>query len=164
MVDVMMFYGSFWWIRLREWHIKYKYEWMIQTKPLTVLTAILIWIVAMICATPAAIVSTILPMPNDSNATYCSPFGDGPNVKTYEKWVFFTLLIFIEVTLMHFNACWLRIAQMHEMNIKRPNTIYECQTFNNYECLNVVHFISFYFIWINNETNLHHSYANPKIN
>lgn len=61
-----------------------------QTKPLTVITAVLIWILSLLCAAPAAIVSDVVPilLGNTTNRTIyaCSPFGaDGPYKKTYAK-------------------------------------------------------------------------------
>jgi len=57
---------------------------------MTVITAVLIWLLAIICATPSAVVSDVIPeiLDNVTNRTiyYCSPFGtDGPYKKTYTQ-------------------------------------------------------------------------------
>lgn len=57
---------------------------------MTVFTAIVIWIVALICAAPAAIISDVIPvmLNNQTNKTIyaCSPFGPkGPYTKTYTE-------------------------------------------------------------------------------
>ncbi|KAG4071909.1 hypothetical protein HA402_006070 [Bradysia odoriphaga] len=53
----------------------------LQTKPLTVITAILIWVLAVVCATPAAIVSNLVDLPVKNRTTNwtivtCQPYGD----------------------------------------------------------------------------------------
>lgn len=61
-----------------------------QTKPLTVITALFIWVLAIVCATPAAIMSkavTVI-LNNTTNQTIitCTPFGpEGPMSKTYAQ-------------------------------------------------------------------------------
>lgn len=52
-----------------------------QTKPLTVMTAIFIWVLAIICATPAAIVSNLVDLPVKNKTmnwtiVTCQPYGD----------------------------------------------------------------------------------------
>lgn len=63
---------------------------LLQTKPLTVFTAVMIWILALICATPALIVSeaVTIVMNNVTNRSIivCTPFGpDGDYTKIYTQ-------------------------------------------------------------------------------
>ncbi|XP_055307033.1 neuropeptide CCHamide-2 receptor-like, partial [Sitodiplosis mosellana] len=63
----------------------------LQTKPLTVITALFIWLLAIICATPSAIMSeavTVI-LNNTTNQTIitCTPFGpEGPTSRTYARY------------------------------------------------------------------------------
>ncbi|XP_055918559.1 neuropeptide CCHamide-2 receptor-like [Eupeodes corollae] len=60
----------------------------LQTRPLTVLTATLIWMLAILCATPAALISDTqdVQLPKNLTITYCSPFGHYPNHSPYAKY------------------------------------------------------------------------------
>lgn len=75
---------------VRDFFAFFRIYFVIQTRPLTVITAILIWVLAIICATPAAIMSeavTVI-LNNTTNQTIitCTPFGpEGPTSKTYAQ-------------------------------------------------------------------------------
>lgn len=81
------------------WHYIHSYlhlhTFCLQTKPLTVFTASMIWIVAILLAAPSFIVSDIQeihipPSKNSENLTIlvCSPFGrNRTNYDSYSKWV-----------------------------------------------------------------------------
>ncbi|CAD7089068.1 unnamed protein product [Hermetia illucens] len=63
----------------------------LQTRPLTVFTATMIWLLAILCATPAAIVSDTVPvvLDNVTNMTIyvCTPFGpESPYQKVYIRY------------------------------------------------------------------------------
>lgn len=67
---------------------------------MTVITAILIWVLAVICATPAAIVSNLVDLPvknKEMNWTIvtCQPYGDPLQDSTaiYAKYVLFVVNI-----------------------------------------------------------------------
>ncbi|XP_077290357.1 neuropeptide CCHamide-2 receptor-like [Arctopsyche grandis] len=59
----------------------------LQTRPMTVLSASLIWVLAVVCALPAAIISDAIPIELTKNHTIyvCSPFIEGTYKDTYTK-------------------------------------------------------------------------------
>ncbi|GLV34742.1 CCHamide-2 receptor [Carabus blaptoides fortunei] len=59
----------------------------LQTKPLTVLSAVLIWVLAAIFALPSALFSNVQDMPISENKSIliCTPFPDVPYQKTYTQ-------------------------------------------------------------------------------
>uniref|UniRef100_A0A182I9A5 G-protein coupled receptors family 1 profile domain-containing protein n=1 Tax=Anopheles arabiensis TaxID=7173 RepID=A0A182I9A5_ANOAR len=59
----------------------------LQTRPLTVIVAFLIWVLAIICAIPSAVISEVVVV-RLSNKTieYCSPFGPRTRESSYSKY------------------------------------------------------------------------------
>ncbi|XP_058055615.1 neuropeptide CCHamide-2 receptor-like [Anopheles bellator] len=59
----------------------------LQTRPLTVIVAFLIWVLAIICAMPSAYMSdvVVIELPNKT-IEYCSPFGPRTNDSNYSKY------------------------------------------------------------------------------
>lgn len=82
----------------------------LQTKPLTVITAVLIWMLAIFCAAPAAIVSDVNHhiLDNTTNLTIytCSPFGSGQNHKIYAQWVLEQLTNKRHFSHLNFKQLW----------------------------------------------------------
>lgn len=64
----------------------------LQTKPLTVATAVMIWVLAIICALPVGIRSDEqqIILANNGTITVCSPFGpeSDPFTQVFRKWVY----------------------------------------------------------------------------
>ncbi|XP_050101301.1 neuropeptide CCHamide-2 receptor-like [Anopheles aquasalis] len=60
----------------------------LQTRPLTVIVAFLIWVLAIICAIPSAVMSDVVFVQVTINKTieFCSPFGPTANDPTYSKY------------------------------------------------------------------------------
>ncbi|XP_040155068.1 neuropeptide CCHamide-2 receptor-like [Anopheles arabiensis] len=59
----------------------------LQTRPLTVIVAFLIWVLAIICAIPSAVISevVVVRLPNKT-IEYCSPFGPRTRESSYSKY------------------------------------------------------------------------------
>ncbi|XP_035900899.1 neuropeptide CCHamide-2 receptor-like isoform X1 [Anopheles stephensi] len=67
--------------------LQFASPWFLQTRPLTVIVAFLIWVLAIICAIPSVVMSEVVVV-HLSNKTieYCSPFGPRKKDSNYSKY------------------------------------------------------------------------------
>ncbi|XP_061391414.1 neuropeptide CCHamide-2 receptor [Musca vetustissima] len=87
----------------------------LQTKPLTVITATMIWLLAIIFATPSLVMSTLQYIEINTNLTIivCSPFGEErPNLEVYTRYVVVTkAFVYYILPLFIIGVLYLMMAQ-----------------------------------------------------